>query len=217
MMSVQVLSLAVLGALLPGTMAACSDYTDCGTCLTEVSLEEGCFWCYGDETCKTVGVGGTPPAISFGGCAAENVTFDSVNCECRPNQYTSCSQCATASHPSCVWIEEGFEGQMDFYFENTATGGNFELSGEPATFSRGRCWSGNGFGPTHTAANTTFQVGDFKASAEYTITPTEGWYWIQCTIPEVWMAVLIIILVVIAVMCCCGCCGCVFCSRKSKH
>jgi hypothetical protein len=114
-----------------------------------------------------------------------------------------------------VWIEKGFEGQMDLYFENTVTGGNFEFSGDPATFSRGRCWSGNGFGPTHTAANTTFQVGNFKASAESTITPSNGWYWAQCTIPEVGMAVIVIVLVLAAILCCC-CCVCFVCSRRKR-
>lgn len=214
-MAVHLAFLAVLCALLPGTSALCGDHRTCGTCLTKEAREDGCFWCYTDGSCREVG--GTPPLINFGGCAAENVTFDSVNCECRPDRYTSCGQCAALAHPSCVWIEKDFEGQLEFYFEATSSGTSYRYAAEPTVFSKGRCWSGNGFGPTHTVANTTFQIGAFKASAQYQMTPTNGWYWAQCTVPEEWMAITIIVLVLGAVVCGCCLCRCMLCSRKLRR
>jgi hypothetical protein len=109
-----------------------------------------------------------------------------------------------------VWIDKGFEGQLEFDVE----GSRFAL--DPYVFEKGRCWSGNGFGPTNTVANTTFQLAMLKTSVQYKITPTNGWYWAQCTVPQEWMAITIIVLVLGAVACACCLCRCILCSRKPR-
>lgn len=202
--------LLVLGALLPATHAACGDYTNCKSCLTEEARSDGCFWCYTDRSCRQTG--GIAPFITFSGCAAENVTFDAINCECRPDYYTSCSQCANAGHPSCVWIEPEFESQWDFEVISS-NGATLRHSTEPVVYTKGRCWSGTGFGPTYTTLNTTVKVGSATASAQHTITTSSGWKWAQCTIPDAWMAIIIIAAMVLLIaivfwfLYCCCCCS----------
>ena len=52
-------------------------------------------WCYTTGQCMAIGVS------VFSSCP--DFTFDYGTCECRPDIYTTCDRCATASHLGCIW------------------------------------------------------------------------------------------------------------------
>lgn len=78
--------------------------------------------CYDNGgSCKAVG-GTLLGGLSFSGCAAQNITFDAVNCQCRPDVYTDCGTCAQAKHPSCVWLGANHSGKLDVYASLAGSG-----------------------------------------------------------------------------------------------
>jgi len=175
----------------------------------------GLFRCYSDQTCKKVQLGGIP-FVNFGSCPAGNVTFDAVNCECRPDVYTTCGACAQAAHASCVWLEKEYQGQWSFVLN--AGGQSIAKELEPTVFEKGRCWSGNGFfGPLGTVTNTSFRTSALSASAQYTITPTNGWYWGQCVVPKAYMAGFTLLLTMGLAVCAVCLCRRLFQRRRTRR
>ena len=87
---------------------ACGAYQDCGTCLVAANDNNvPCFWCYSSKSCQAVdpSLSGLLSGKTFNGCA--DFSLDAATCKCRPSVYTSCGDCATAEHPTCVWMPNG--------------------------------------------------------------------------------------------------------------
>lgn len=81
------------------------------------------------------------------------------------------------------------------------------------TVGRGPLQVGTGFGPTgvELGANLSFVNDLGTLSAAYTVT-SSGWYWAQCTVPGIWMAVGMI---AVGASVCCGIgCLCRYCGRR---
>ena len=182
-----------LAALLAASVAAagtkCGVHQECGHCLDATDdNNDSCFWCYSTRSCQAVTL--SIPALhegkTFNGCV--DYGLNRATCACRPFVYTSCADCATAEHPSCVWMPNG---TMTTTIQ-LASGGAVHSKSKSWAVG-GRCMVGTGFGPTGVAlgANMSF-VNDFGTlSAAYRVTPSE-WYWAQCTVPSIWMAVALI-------------------------
>ena len=74
---------------------------------------------------------------------------------------------------------------------------------------------GTGFGPTgvQLGANMSFVNDLGTLSAAYRVTPSE-WYWAQCSVPSIWMAVALI--AAGASVCCGVACLCRYCGRRRQ-
>ena len=126
-----------LAALLAASVAAagtgCAVHQECGHCLDATDDDnDSCFCaphralelmgplqpltrkkraslagCYSTRSCQAVNPSITAllEGKTFNGCA--DYGLDRATCACRPTVYSSCAQCATAEHPSCVWMPNG--------------------------------------------------------------------------------------------------------------
>ena len=159
-----------LAALLAASVAAagtgCAVHQECGHCLDATDDDnDSCFCaphralelmgplqpltrkkraslagCYSTRSCQAVTL--SIPALhegkTFNGCV--DYGLNRATCACRPFVYTSCADCATAEHPSCVWMPNG---------TMTTT---IQLASGGAVHSKswavgGRCMVGMGYGP----------------------------------------------------------------------
>ena len=227
-----------MSAFLAVSVAAtgCSVHQECGHCLDATDDDnDSCFCapqralelvgclrslltrlervslagCYSTKSCQAVNptIAALLEGKTFNGCA--DYGLDRATCACRPTVYSSCAQCATAEHPSCVWMPNG---TMTTTIQLTS-GGAVLGSKSWAAPMGGRCMVGTGFGPTgvELGANMSFVNDLGTLSAAYTVTPSE-WYWAQCKVPSFWMA-LVLIAVGASVFCGIGCL-CRYCSRR---
>ena len=126
-----------LAALLAASVAAagtgCAVHQECGHCLDATDDDnDSCFCaphralelmgplqpltrkkraslagCYSTRSCQAVNPSITAllEGKTFNGCV--DYGLDRATCACRPTVYTSCADCATAEHPSCVWMPNG--------------------------------------------------------------------------------------------------------------
>ena len=158
-----------LAALLAASVAAagtkCGVHQECGHCLD--ATDDGCFCaphralelmgplqpltrkkraslagCYSTRSCQAVNPSITAllEGKTFNGCV--DYGLDRATCACRPTVYTSCADCATAEHPSCVWMPNG---TMTTTIQLASGGAVHSLAKSWAV--GGRCMVGMGYGP----------------------------------------------------------------------
>jgi len=184
----------------------CSAHTDCSGCLEQEGEANSrpCFWCFDTQTCQSVSVTDLVLFDAFSGC--KEILLDADQCKCQPTVYTSCSECAQALHPTCVWMEEAMLTTTIRYQPPVPALSVEQISAKVRL--GGRCVDGSGFGASDMSKNVTLFKSDIIGiiTAAYEVEPGQ-WFWAQCALPAKSLAgvivgsVLLLMACVIAVTC----------------
>ena len=169
----QVSLAALLAASVAAAGTKCAVHQECGHCLDATDDDNNsCFCaphralermgplqpltrkkraslagCYSTRSCQAVKIDKTSIIAllerkTFNGCV--DYGLDRATCTCRPTVYTSCADCATAEHPSCVWMPNGTMTMTTTI--QLASGGAVHSKSWAAPMG-GRCMVGMGYGP----------------------------------------------------------------------
>ncbi len=200
----------------------------CAQC-TAQNFQEGaplCGYCYRTGTCAEVTVENIltgpcpePPAspspgpASAGRVSEEDPKYDyslgiNGDCDCRPDKWTTCEQCATLNNAQCTWISKGHQERtwkLPIPFTKTV------VTHEQTVPLNGTCQ--NVLSPEAQKYELTDADGKLILSLT-TESKVDDFYWAQCSMSGDSFAHLLVGVGVVALAATALTCVCCCCKRK---
>mmetsp|Transcript_25726 Transcript_25726/g.55872 ORF Transcript_25726/g.55872 Transcript_25726/m.55872 type:complete len:268 (+) Transcript_25726:63-866(+) len=179
---VAVLVLVGRGALAKCPDIAPGDLRPCATCIGDNGVKgaDTCAWCYATQKCVQI--------KGFGNPCPQNSDFSLFgdDCDCRPGPGHPVDTCASCTRQlGCVWISEG---QRNW----TISVGDLTLPTFATNISNA-CIPGTPIGPDLDGGSYEGDLGSMKVFSVRMVPDLKRWCWGQCTVPGLWLLMLIVL------------------------